>query len=275
MSDLTNKVSSDMCGPSTADQKSDSDADPRDCSDESKVRLETALVYCEQLLLENNHIAKKPHAVIKEDVQMGEKIYCPILKIQAENRVVVPSDELIMCEEVDDGGIFEEVEGYSSSEADEDYEPDEEKAKTDADYIPPDYKIKVVKMAKEHPKWSLKSIQRKGGSRLKRMDQLKIWEEHIRSGGTAIDKYNTIDSRIYDRFVEARQSNKQVTTKDLQQWALSVASQFPNLKFNASEAWVKNFKRRHRIRQRKVTKSATKRRVYKKYYAYKIKNNKI
>ncbi|GFX55703.1 HTH CENPB-type domain-containing protein [Trichonephila clavipes] len=95
---------------------------------------------------------------------------------------------------------------------------------------------------------------KKGGSRLKRMDQLKIWEEQIRRGGSTKDKYTTIDKWTHDRFVEARQSNQQVTTRNLQQWALAAASQFPNLEFKASEAWVKIFKRKHRIRQRKITK---------------------
>ncbi|GFX69086.1 HTH CENPB-type domain-containing protein [Trichonephila clavipes] len=86
------------------------------------------------------------------------------------------------------------------------------------------------------------------------MDQLKIWEEQIRRGRSTKDKYTTIDKWTHDRFVEARQSNQQVTTRNLQQWALAAASQFPDLEFKASEAWVKIFKRKHRIRQRKITK---------------------
>ncbi|GFT73861.1 hypothetical protein TNCV_1353281 [Trichonephila clavipes] len=58
------------------------------------------------------------------------------------------------------------------------------------------------------------------------MDQLKIWEEQIRRGGSTKDKYTTIDKWTHDRFVEARQSNQQVTTRNLQQWALAAASHF-------------------------------------------------
>ncbi|GFU29017.1 HTH CENPB-type domain-containing protein [Trichonephila clavipes] len=91
------------------------------------------------------------------------------------------------------------------------------------------------------------------------MDQLKIWEEKIRRGGSTKDKYTTIDKWTHDRFVEARQSNQQVTTRNLQQWALAAASQFPDLEFKASETWVKIFKRKHRIRQRKITKFVSER----------------
>lgn len=125
--------------------------------------------------------------------------------------------------------------------------------KEDPDYVPLDYKIMVVNLAKAHPTWSLKSLQSKGASRLKHMRDLKIWEQHIKNGGTRKDKYNTIDSWTYDRFVEARCCNQQITTRNLQQWALAAASQFPELEFKASESWVIDFKQRHKIRQRKIT----------------------
>ncbi|CAG9782302.1 unnamed protein product [Diatraea saccharalis] len=42
---------------------------------------------------------------------------------------------------------------------------------------------------------------------MKYMRDLKIWEEHIKSGGTRKDKYNIIDSWTYDRFV-----NREIVT---------------------------------------------------------------
>ncbi|XP_076302087.1 uncharacterized protein LOC143220302 [Lasioglossum baleicum] len=63
------------------------------------------------------------------------------------------------------------------------------------------------------------------------MEHLKKWEEHIKSGGTAFDKYATIDSWTNDRFQEARNNCQQVTTRNLQEWALAAASQFSDLKF--------------------------------------------
>lgn len=100
---------------------------------------------------------------------------------------------------------------------------------------------------------------KKGCSRLKRMKDLAKWKKHIKSGGTMIDKYAIIDSWTYDRFTEARQIYQQVTTRNLQQWALSAASQFKNFEFKASNSWVERFKRKHRICQRKITKYVSKR----------------
>ncbi|XP_029669749.1 uncharacterized protein LOC115239390 [Formica exsecta] len=73
-------------------------------------------------------------------------------------------------------------------------------------------------------------------------------------GGSTSDKYSIIDSWTYDRFVEARQNFQQVTTRNLQQWALAAAAQFSNFEFKASTPWVAKFKQKRRIRQRKVTK---------------------
>ncbi|GFW78911.1 HTH CENPB-type domain-containing protein [Trichonephila clavipes] len=196
-------------GPSKAEE-SDTDSNSQ-TSEEAKIQLKTALVYCEQLLLENNKIATEPSAVIKEEhMKIGEKLYSTIMETLAENIIVI-EDDLILFEEADEEGLFEEVED-SGLQSDDEYHPDEKRSKIDTDDIPLDYKIK-------------------------RMDQLKIWEEQIRRGGSTKDKYTTIDKWTHDRFVEARQSNQQVTTRNLQQWALAAASQFPDLEFKASEAW--------------------------------------
>lgn len=55
-----------------------------------------------------------------------------------------------------------------------------------------------------------------------------------KKGGTMIDKYATIDSWTYDHFTEARENLQQVTTRNLQQWAMAAASQFENFDFKAS-----------------------------------------
>ncbi|GFT84725.1 HTH CENPB-type domain-containing protein [Trichonephila clavipes] len=218
-------------GPSKTEE-SDTDSNSQ-TSEEAKIQLKTALVYCEQLLLENNKIATEPSAVIKEEhMKIGEKLYSTIMETLAENIIVI-EDDLILFEEADEEGLFEEVED-SVLQSDDEYHPDEKRSKIDTDDNPLDYKIK-------------------------RMDQLKIWEEQIRRGGSTKDKYTTIDKWTHDRFVKARQSNQQVTTRNLQQWALAAASQFPDLEFKASEAWVKIFKRKHRIRQRKITKCVSER----------------
>ena len=61
------------------------------------------------------------------------------------------------------------------------------------------------------------------------MDHLKLWKKEVEQGGTKFDKFHVIDSWTYDCFVEMRKNYKQVTTRNLQQWVLAAASQFPDL----------------------------------------------
>ena len=48
----------------------------------------------------------------------------------------------------------------------EEYEPEYKKRKRN--YIPLDYKTKVVNIAEAHPSWSLATLQKKGCNRLKK-----------------------------------------------------------------------------------------------------------
>ncbi|KAJ8668959.1 hypothetical protein QAD02_000218 [Eretmocerus hayati] len=123
------------------------------------------------------------------------------------------------------------------------------------EYISLDYKIKVVNMKREHPNWSLESIRANGGGKLSRMDELTRWKKEIAKGGTFIDKSLVIDKWTYDRFKECRERGKPVFTRDLRVWALQAARQFESSghKFTASKSWIGEFKQKHRIRMRKIT----------------------
>lgn len=139
------------------------------------------------------------------------------------------------------------------------YEPESKKQKP-SPVIPLDIKIKVVALAKLHPTWNLKSLQSKGATTLlKRKDMLKRWEKDIEKGGTNRNKYAAINKWTYDRFVEARERAQHVTTTTLQRWAMGAAMQYisgdSDFNFTASLSCVKNFKKKHRIRQRHVTKT--------------------
>lgn len=236
-------------------------------SEASKVLLKDALVYCEKVLLDSNLIASESSAVLSaEGILLGEKIYRKIMEILAENEIVmkdvtvtlmqngIDDDEVIMVDEPDEEGLFEEVKALapSNSRSEDEYDPEDEEERSKVDYVPLDYKEKVVNLAKEHPKWSLKTLQTKGASRLKNMKQLKRWEDQVKTRGTKLDKYKTIDSLTYDRFKKARESGQRVTSSILQQWALSAARDFPDLDFKASKSWVEEFKRRHGIRTKKI-----------------------
>ncbi|XP_026671179.1 uncharacterized protein LOC108627179 isoform X1 [Ceratina calcarata] len=178
---------------------------------------------------------------------MAEEIYNRTIDMLNEYKFI-KCEELFMKNEAEDKETHEEARSSSS----ENYEPQEKITKTE--HIPLEYKIKVVNIVKAHKGWTLKTLQRRGCSRLKRMDDIPRWEAHIKRGGTIFDKYSIIDSWTKDRFEEARKSHQQVTTRNLQEWALAAASQFRDFQFKASKSWVKQFKQRHGIRQRKIMK---------------------
>ncbi|OAD59935.1 hypothetical protein WN48_07846 [Eufriesea mexicana] len=142
---------------------------------------------------------------------------------------------------------------YAENRFDNWCEPEEEKC---VDNIPLDSKIKAVILARQHPSWSIKTLQKKGSRFLKRKNDLIRWKAQIEKEDTKYDMYNAIDQWTYDRFKEARENLQQVTTREIQQWALAEASQYQSgsFKFQASRRWVSYFKNKQHIRQRKVTK---------------------
>lgn len=93
-----------------------------------------------------------------EAIQMGEELYESTIEMLV-NKMFVNAEELIIQDNDEECQFQEEQE-------DEEYLHLEKEQKS-TKYIPVEYKIKVVNMAKEHPKWSLKNLQRKGCSRLK------------------------------------------------------------------------------------------------------------
>lgn len=217
---------------------------------EKKLNILNAIKHYEMLLAQDGLISQQSSSTISdESILLAEDLYDYTQRILVEKEFIT-DEELITSEEIDIDNTFKETDCELDDESD--YEPEEKHSKS-MDYIPIDYKVKVINMAKQHPKWTLKSLQRRGCYKLKRMDLLKVWEQHIISGGTTFDKYAIINSWTYDRFIEARQNNQQVTTRNLQQWALAAASQFDNFHFKASNTWVTSFKFKHRIRQRKIT----------------------
>ncbi|KAF5279826.1 hypothetical protein FQA39_LY18219 [Lamprigera yunnana] len=133
-------------------------------------------------------------SISEEAIQIGEKIYRSMMVI-LNRKQFKSTEELILTEEVDRECLFHKVE-------DDDFEKYVPEVKL-TEYTPIDYKVKVINMVKEHPKWSLKSLHKRGASCLKNMKYLARWKEDIKSGGTTIDKYSVINLWTYDRFMEA------------------------------------------------------------------------
>ncbi|KAL1488746.1 hypothetical protein ABEB36_014545 [Hypothenemus hampei] len=179
---------------------------------------------------------------------------------------ISPEAKLVGPETVDENVFVEDDERILDYEKDEnnEYQGDESSNTGNllskvgvklCKLVPLETKIKVVQLAKQHPKWHLRTLQAKGSRKLKSKDNIRRWERDILKGGTIFDKYAAIDSWTYDRFVESRKQNIQVTTHDLHEWALKAARQYQSSEFTfkASPSWVKRFKKKHKIRQQKST----------------------
>lgn len=74
------------------------------------------------------------------------------------------------------------------------------------------YKERAVALAEANPKWSLKTLQKQGCSRLKDKKRLKQWKQDITQGGTMFDKWKQIKIETLERFKQARECLEQVKT---------------------------------------------------------------
>lgn len=119
-------------------------------SDKSKLRLKDAIIHMEQLLLESNLIAQESSGVVShEAMQIGEDLYEYTVEMLGD-KIFVEMEELILQDSDEDVPYDDSNDSQSM----------EEEKKT-MEYISLDYKIKVVNLAKEHPKWNLKILQKK------------------------------------------------------------------------------------------------------------------
>ena len=89
---------------------------------------------------------------------------------------------------------------------------------------------------------------------MSRKDEINRWRKQIVNGGTKSDKAHAIQKWTYNRFKEARLEKKPIQTRNSQEWVLQATMQFRNYKFKASLSWVNKFKKKFRIRQRRITK---------------------
>ncbi|KAI4481541.1 hypothetical protein M0802_013961 [Mischocyttarus mexicanus] len=167
----------------------------------SKIELKGGLEYACTLLLEDDLVTKELPSEINENMMIiGEKIHQRIVKM-INNDTFVSDEELINNNETEVENVFHEFKKKSSDE--ENYEPQEKKEKRSV-FDPLETKIKVVTLARQHPTWSLKTLQKNGCGLLKQKNCIKRWEQSILSGGSRLEKYSFIDSWTYARFEDAR-----------------------------------------------------------------------
>ncbi|XP_026829898.1 uncharacterized protein LOC113563060 [Ooceraea biroi] len=156
----------------------------------------------------------------------------------------------------------EESEKPSLSTSDEEYM---QPAKISTfDRVSFDTKLKIVMTAREHPKWSFKTLQQRFKQDLRHNSDVVRFRNEILSGGTFFDKIETVKKNVYDRFVEARDSKQLITRRQLQQWAMAAATQYRvdpstssstdeenqcTFRFVASPRWLTDFLTNYRERE--------------------------
>ncbi|KAJ8672603.1 hypothetical protein QAD02_003862 [Eretmocerus hayati] len=144
-------------------------------------------------------------------------------------------------------------EPQSQQSASSEYIPSPKRPKFDA--IPIATKIKIINKSREHPEWSLTTLQKNGCKALTRKDTLARWTKDIEKGGTQIDESVYIKGKTFEIFKDARAKRLPIHKRNVQEWAIQAALEFRSgqTRFCASNSWLDRFKGQYGIRQRKIT----------------------
>ncbi|KAL1514381.1 hypothetical protein ABEB36_003648 [Hypothenemus hampei] len=209
---------------------------------------------------ENGMLTPSPPTDISCAARAMAKVFYDAILGAINDNELVSDEDLILPYDSDADEEYEELiykEDYNEIvKSGDEFDPVEYEKKTSQEYIPLQYKLKAVAFANANPKASLQTIQSRGFAKLKDKKTLLRWKKVVQKGGSRIDKLNMINEQCFERFVENRKNHEQVTTRMIQQWAMATA--FPYISeefsFTAGLTWVQNFKKKYRIRQRKITK---------------------
>ena len=109
-------------------------------------------------------------------------------------------------------------------------------------------------------KHSWRSLQHTFKS-VKSRTYIECFRSHITAGGTKRQKLEAIDSFTFSCFEKARAQLLSVHEVDIKDWALKKAREINDTTFAAADFWLHQFKRRHHMCGRKITKLVTKRQV--------------
>jgi hypothetical protein len=112
----------------------------------------------------------------------------------------------------------------------------------------------IVQFAKSHQFSSVKRRYRL----IKDKKQLRRIKKYVTQQGTKRQKLKQLDRFVLNEFNQARNKCLPIHDRDLRRFAVRKAREMNLLNFVASSSWIFNFKRRHHITSRKVTKFVTK-----------------
>jgi hypothetical protein len=112
----------------------------------------------------------------------------------------------------------------------------------------------IVEFSKNHTFPTLRRRYRQ----IKHKEQLRRIKQYVNAQGTKMQKLQRVDDFVYTEFVRARDCCLPIHDSDLRRLAIKKARDLNIVGFTASHHWILNFKRRHHISSRKVTKLVTK-----------------
>ncbi|KAJ8676823.1 hypothetical protein QAD02_012610 [Eretmocerus hayati] len=146
-------------------------------------------------------------------------------------------------------------EPQSQQSAGSEYIPSPKGPKFDA--IPIATKIKIINKSREHPEWSLTTLQKNGCRALTRKDTSARWTKDIEKGETQIDESVYIKEKTFEIFKDTRAKRLPIHKRNVQEWAIQAALEFRSgqTRFCASNYWLDRFKAQYGIRQRKITRT--------------------
>ena len=109
-------------------------------------------------------------------------------------------------------------------------------------------------------KHSFAGVQRRF-KKVKDKGYISRFRKYIETQGTKRQKLNQIDSFVYKSFHNSRQQLLSVHDVDLKRWGLKKAAELGDTSFLAGDRWLYEFKKRHHVVSRKISKLVTKRDV--------------
>lgn len=112
----------------------------------------------------------------------------------------------------------------------------------------------IVEYSKNH---TFNSIRRRY-KQIKYKEQLRRIKQYVNVQGTKTQKLQRVDEFVYAEFIRSRQCCLPIHDSDLRRLAIKKAHDLNIVGFTASHHWIFNFKHRHHISSRKVTKLVTK-----------------
>jgi hypothetical protein len=190
---------------------------------------------------------KKAHTttLTEEETSIAKQLLCLLDDIVTNDNYEIESDSTL--ELVDD--------------IDTDFKPEEydEEMIFEHTSFTLEYMKKVVDFAR--PGIAFTTVQH-AFPRVKYPMQLARFRAYVENNGNRRQKFPRIELFLVEKFKQARSKSLRVHDTDNQRWGLAQAKVENVDNFIASSKWLLNFKRRNRIRSRKVTRFVSRREVY-------------